>query len=102
MLTPTINKDGSYFLISTDRYSIRFDVNYANKRYPVACIISSYKLSDKMITDIESSKIVTVDTDMSGYSLERNETTLLLVPQPMFTTEKLTEVLFDLIMKLDK
>lgn len=96
----TTKRIGNRIIFDTKYHCLEFDSRLAEKKYPFAIGLYNEKINDKIITELESSKIVKVDTDLSYYSQKANISTLFIVPQPLFDFSKFTEVIFTLLQKL--
>lgn len=88
-----------YRLISGN-YQIEFDTVYGKKLYPFSLALHGFKFNDDIIKELESSKIIKVDTDFNFYCDRSNISVLYIVPQAFYDTDKFTEVIYTLLQKL--
>jgi hypothetical protein len=91
---------GDRVIFNSPYHTIEFDSRLVEKKYPFAIGIYNEKYNDQIIAEIESSKIVKVDPDLSYYSQPSHASTLYLVPQPLFDQTKFSEVIYTLLQKL--
>lgn len=98
-------------VLSSDNISIEFDARYGEKNYPFNCTLYNIRLSENIISEIESSKIVKVDPDLcvitesnpdtKFYPLFECGTDLYIIPQFGYSTDKLTAVFHNILKKLN-
>ena len=98
---------GNKVLLSTDNISIEFDARFGEKGYPFNCALYNIRLSQDLIAEIESSKIIKVDPnlcvitdskpDSTFYPLFECGTDLYVVPQFGYSTEKITAVFYSIL-----
>lgn len=81
-------------------YSLEFDTRYGEKQYPFICNLYNVKLSDDLISKIESSKIVKVDPEFSCYSQSSGNSTLYMVPKFGYSLDRIMLVFYNLIKEL--
>jgi len=98
----TTERIGNRFILRSPYHSIEFDYRLAEKKYPFAIGIYNAKYNANTIIEIESSKIVKVDAELSYYSQPSHASTLYLLPQSMFDTQKFTDVLYNLLQVLGR
>lgn len=96
----TTNGIGYRRIINSPYHTIEYDSRLAAKKYPFAIGLYNQEMKDWIISELESSKIIKVDKDLSYYSQPSHTTTLYIVPQPLFDSKKFTEVLYTLLQKL--
>ncbi len=92
---------GDRMILKSAYHSIEFDSRLAEKKYPFTIGLHHAKFNDKIINELESSKIVKVDTDFNYYSLRLNTSSLYIIPQPLFDLKKFADVIYTLLQKLD-
>lgn len=83
--------------LSTSTFRIEFDPRYAEKEYPVRCNFYNMKINDQIIKEIESSKIVRFDNDLTAYSINKCDSSALLIPQFGFSLETFVNILSSFI-----
>lgn len=98
-------------ILASGNINIEFDVRFGEKNYPFNCALYNIKLSEDLILEIESSKIVKVDPDLcvvteskpdaEFYPLFECGTDLYVVPQFGYSTEKLTAVFHNILKRLN-
>lgn len=93
-------KSGDKLTLFSYCHAVEFDMRYGLKGYPFSINLYNAKMSDELITDLESSKIVKVDFEFSFFSQPSGDSTLYVIPLFGFTIEKFTDVLCNLIQGL--
>ncbi len=91
---------GDRIIINSLSHTIEYDSRLVEKKYPFAIGLYNEEMKDWIISELESSKIIKVDKDLSCYSQPSHATTLYIVPQPLFDSKKFTEILYTLLQKL--
>lgn len=100
MDTISSRKEGDKIIVFCGSLSIEFDTRYGEKQYPFICNLNNIKLSDEIISKIESSKIVKVDTDLSYYSQSSGHSTLYLIPKFGYSLDRIMLVFYNLLQNL--
>lgn len=105
-----ILRTGNKMVLASGDINIEFDVRFGEKNYPFNCALYNIRLSDNLISEIESSKIVKVDTDLcvvteptpdpSFAPLFECGTDLFIVPLFGYSTDKLTAVFHNILKRL--
>lgn len=105
-----VKRTGNIVIIANNDYSVEFDAIYGEKGYPFICNLYNIKLTEELISEIESSKIVQVDTDLCTYIQSKPDpvhyptyeyaTELYLIPKFGYSTEKITEILYTIIKRM--
>lgn len=93
-------KSGDKLTLFSYCHAAEFDMRYGLKGYPFSINLYNAKISDELITELESSKIVKVDFEFSYYSQPSGDSSLYVIPQFGFTIQKFTDVLGSLIQGL--
>lgn len=100
MDTISSRKEGDKMIVFCGSLSVEFDTRYGKKQYPFICNLNNIKLSDELISKIESSKIVKVDPDLSSYSQSSGHSTLYLIPKFGFSLDRIMLVFYNLLQNL--
>lgn len=89
-------------LMKNDR-SVWFDLQFGELDYPFFLNFCNVNLSDKLIAELESSKILTVETKLCRKEeFHCNQHTDIYVkPRFGYTTEKVTAILIDILNRMD-
>lgn len=100
MDTISSRKEGDKMIVFCGSISVEFDTRYGEKQYPFICNLNNIKLSDELISKIESSNIVKVDTDLSSYSQNSGHSTLYLIPKFGYSLDRIMLVFYNLLQNL--
>ncbi|MBK5721314.1 hypothetical protein JGH11_10565 [Dysgonomonas sp. Marseille-P4677] len=91
---------GDRIMVKSAYHMIEFDSRLADKKYPFAIGLHNEKLKEWILAELESSKIIKIDTDLCYYSERLHASTIYIVPQPLFDSKKFTEIIYTLMQKL--